>query len=355
MVATSEIKVQKISKSRIHEVDFSNLGFGKEVTDHMFVAEYKNNVWRDAQIIPFSNISLAPNALALHYGQTVFEGMKAFRMTDGRISIFRLNDHFKRFNISLRRMCMPEISYELFSNAIIELIKIDEAWLKNIKGTSLYIRPFMIATEERFGVKVSEQYKFFVFAGAVGEYYSKPLKVKVEPDFTRAVKGGTGFAKCGGNYGGSFYPTRLAQQQGFDQIIWTDSTTELNIEESGTMNVMFVMDGVLTTPTLSETILSGITRDSLLKLASELGYEILEQKISFAFLENQLKKGKVSEAFGCGTAAVISAIEFIHMQGIDYKLPACSSNNFSAKALEILYKIRLGEIADDFNWNTIIE
>ena len=354
MKATTEIKVLKIAKSRIHEVDFNNLGFGKEVTDHMFVAEYKNGSWGDAQIMLFSNISMAPNALALHYGQTVFEGMKAFRMVDGRISIFRLDDHFKRFNISLRRMCMPEVSYELFSNALIELIKTDEAWLKNIKGTSLYLRPFMIATEERFGVKVSEQYKFFIFAGAVGEYYSKPLKVKVEPNFTRAVKGGTGFAKCGGNYGGSFYPTRLAQQQGFDQIIWTDSTDELNIEESGTMNVMFVIDGVLTTPVLSETILSGITRDSLLKLASVLGYKISEQKISFTFLESQLKKGNISEAFGCGTAAVISSIESINMKGIDYKLPASTTNSFSKKALEMLLKIRLGEIDDNFNWNTII-
>jgi branched-chain amino acid aminotransferase len=230
-MATAEVfSIKRVGKSRIDSIDFNDLGFGTHVTDHMFLAEYREGRWQTAEIIPFQNLVLAPTTLALHYAQTVFEGLKAFRMADDSISIFRIDKHHQRFNRSLQRLCMPEVSFELFSEGIKQLVSIDSAWVPKGDGTSLYIRPFMIATEERFGVKVSEVYKFIIFSGPVGSYYSKPLHVKIEDKFIRAAKGGTGYAKCGGNYGASFYPAHQAKLQGFDQVIWTDGTPELNIE-----------------------------------------------------------------------------------------------------------------------------
>lgn len=354
METTVQIAVRKKKESRINEVDFNNLGFGNEVTDHMFIADYKNGSWDNARLIPFGNLSMAPTALALHYGQTVFEGMKAFRMVDGKISIFRMEKHHKRFNKSLVRMCMPEVPYELFAESIKLLVATDEAWLKNIKGTSLYIRPFVIATEERFGVRVSSEYKFIVFAGPVGDYYNKPLRVKIEDKYIRAAQGGTGIAKCGGNYGGSLYPSYLANFQGFDQVIWTDGTEELNMEESGTMNVMFVIDGILTTPPLSETILDGVTRDSILKIAIYLGYKITERKISASELKSKFEQGKVQEAFGAGTAAVTTPISCINIKGTDYRLPEYTGSSFFRKASKHLEEIRMGIKPDNYEWNTVI-
>jgi branched-chain amino acid aminotransferase len=354
MTTTEGFKVEKIEKSQIESVDFDNLGFGTHVTDHMFMAEYKMGVWQAASIVPFQNFVLAPTTLALHYGQTVFEGLKAFRRLDGRISIFRIDKHFQRFNRSLERLCMPQVSFGLFSEAIKQLVATDSAWVPGGEGSSLYIRPFMFATEERFGVKVSEEYKFVVFAGPVGPYYSSPLRVKIEDKFIRAAKGGTGYAKCGGNYGAAFYPAHQAKLQGFDQVIWTDGSSDLYIEESGTMNVIFVIDGVVTTPPLSDTILDGITRDSFLSLAIDLGYQVKERRISALELIEAHSKGTLQEAFGVGTAAVTAAIKTIHILGKDYNIPESNSNSFSQKAKKNLLEIRKGAILDKYNWNTIV-
>ena len=354
METTMEIKVRKKKESRINEVDFNNLEFGKEVTDHMFISDFKNEEWQESRIIPYGNLSLAPTSLVFHYGQTVFEGMKAFRRTDGRISIFRMEKHHERFNKSLVRMCMPEVPYELFSESIKLLVSIDEQWVQNISDSSLYIRPFEIATEERLGVKVSKEYKFIVVTGAVGSYYDKPLRVKIEDTYKRAFKGGTGTAKCGGNYGGSFYAVHKANLQGFDQVIWTDGTDELNIEESGTMNIMFVIDGIVTTPPLSETILDGVTRNSLIALAKDLAYKTAERKISTRELKEKLEQGKVQEAFGVGTAAIASSIVSINIFGNDYPLPEYTEHSFHKKAAGLLDEIRLGIKPDKHGWNTIL-
>jgi branched-chain amino acid aminotransferase len=354
METSTQFAVKKINGSRVKEVDFSNLGFGNEISDHMFVADYINGIWEEARIIPYENLSLAPATLALHYGQTVFEGMKAFRRADGKISIFRIKKHGQRFNKSLQRMCMPEVPEELFEESIKELIKLDHQWVKNVDGSSLYIRPFCIATEDRFGVKVSSTYKFIVFTGPVGAYYSKPLRLKIEDKFIRAASGGTGTAKCGGNYGASFYPAHLAHQQGFDQVIWTDGSNELNIEESGTMNIILVIDGVVTTPALSDTILDGVTRDSILTLAKDLGYKVSERKISSLELIEKFKQGKIQEAFGAGTAAVTSPVASINIKGADYLLPAYNSNSFINKITSLLKDIRIGNAPDKYSWNTII-
>ena len=354
-MVTTDLKIQKASKSRINEVDFSNLGFGTEVTDHMYVADYNRGVWAGEQIVPFSNLTLAPTTLALHYGQTVFEGMKAFRTVDGNISIFRLAKHQQRFNHSLQRMCMPELSREMFDESVCELVSLEQEWLKRGGAdVSMYIRPFMFATELRFGVKASEEFKYIVFTGAVGEYFAAPLRLKVEDSFVRASKGGTGTAKCGGNYGGAFYPTQQAKKEGFDQLIWTDGSEELNIEESGMMNIVLVIDGEVCTPPLSDTILSGVTRDSILCLASDMGYTVRERKISAYEIREKIENGKLTEAFGTGTAAVTAPIACINIQGKDCVLPAQSENSFRHKVSTRLNAIRIGAEEDKFGWNTIL-
>jgi branched-chain amino acid aminotransferase len=354
METTMQISIRKKKESRINEVDFSNLVFGKEVTDHMFIADYRQGSWDNPRLVPYGNLSLAPTALALHYGQTVFEGMKAFRMVDGSISVFRIAKHHERFNKSLVRMCMPEVPFELFSESIKLLVATDEAWVKNVKGTSMYIRPFEIATEERYGVKISEEYKFIVITGVVADYYNKPLYVKIEDTYKRAFKGGTGFTKCGGNYGGSLYGVRQANLRGFDQVIWTDGSDKLYIEESGTMNIMFVIEGIVTTPPLSETILDGVTRNSILTLAKELGYKTTERKIGAFELKKLFEQKKVQEAFGTGTAVVATPISSINFMDKDFPLPEYSENSFHRKVSKLLEEIRLGIKPDKFGWNTLI-
>ncbi|HEY4788882.1 MAG TPA: branched-chain-amino-acid transaminase, partial [Bacteroidales bacterium] len=259
-----------------------------------------------------------------------------------------------RFNRSLERLCMPQVPFDLFSEGIKQLVSTDSEWVPNSEGTSLYIRPFMFATEERFGVKVSSEYKFIIFAGPVGDYYSEPLRLKVEDKFIRAAKGGTGYAKCGGNYGASFYPAHLAKQQGFDQVIWTDGSPELNIEESGTMNIVFVIDGTVVTPPLSDTILDGITRDSILSLAVDLGYKVAERKISALELITLLQAGKLEEVFGSGTAAVTSPVKSVNILGTDYNLPVVGNEHFSQKVKRMLTEIRTGTRTDKYGWNTVI-
>ena len=216
--------------------------------------------------------------LALHYGQIIFEGMKAFKMKDGSISIFRIEKHYERFCKSSERMCIPPIPFDRFNEGLQALVEVDANWVPSQDGYSLYLRPFVFASEERFGVKVSEEYKFIIFSGPVGPYYAQALKVKVEDKYRRAANGGTGFAKCAGNYGGAFYPTGLARKQGFDQVSWTDGSAELNIEESGTMNVMFLINDVLVTPAVSDSILDGVTRDSFITLAKDMGYKVEERQ-----------------------------------------------------------------------------
>ncbi|MFN7120056.1 MAG: branched-chain amino acid aminotransferase, partial [Saprospiraceae bacterium] len=292
---------------------------------------------------------------ALHYGQSVFEGMKAFRMVDGNVSIFRMDKHYDRFQKSLERMAMADVPYELFTEGIKTLIQLDAAWVPNTEGSSLYIRPFAFASEEVFGAKPSDEYQFIIFSGPVGPYYPKPLRVKVEDHYIRAAKGGTGFAKCAGNYGGAFYPAALARQAGFDQVLWTDGSPELNIEESGTMNVFFLIGDTLVTPPLSDTILDGVTRDSYLLLGRELGYHVEERTISAFELAEAHQKGQLKEAFGAGTAAVAAPIASIHIKGTDYNLPSYHENSLCMRAKKRLTDIRTGAAEDIYGWNTIIE
>ncbi len=354
MEILDEIEVRKVQKSRLPELDMNHLDFGSSISDHMFYCVYENEEWQRPRIVPFDNISLSPATLALHYGQSVFEGMKAFRMNDGSVTIFRIEKHHERLNKSLFRMCMPSVPFDLFSAALQQLVHVDKEWIPNVDGSSLYIRPLIFASEAKFGVKVSSQYTFIIFTGPVAPFFQKPIRLKVEREFVRAPKGGTGSAKCAGNYGGVFYPTQLAREQGFDQVLWTDSKENEYIEESGMMNAMFVIDGTLVTPPLSDSILDGITRDSFLQLAKQMNVPVEERPVSVTELVHAFRKNTITEAFGAGTAAVVAPIASIHIDGIDYKLPEYSEQNIMFLLKKKLNAIRLGEKNDEFGWNTII-
>jgi len=333
--------------------DTKSFPFGKIPTEHMFMAEYKNGEWHNAQVAPFHDLTLSPLALCFHYGQTVFEGMKAFAMADGRINVFRIEKHYERFTKSLYRMCMPHVPKKLFADAIRQLVKIDADWVPRDNDGALYIRPFMIASEARIGIKASDEYLFMIVCSPASLYYSKPLKVKVETTYVRAAEGGTGITKCGGNYGGALFPTHLAQQAGYDQVLWTDAHRHEFIEESGTMNAMFFIDGVLVTPELSGTILDGVTRNSILTLARAKGMKVEERQISYHELVEAFESGKRVEAFGAGTAAVVAPIEVI---GIGHKEYKCyiEPDAMMYQLQKELHDIRKGIIPDINQWNDII-
>ena len=354
MTFTADIPVRKTPHSKLNEVDFNHLEFGKYVSDHMLVCDYGNGAWKTPQVVPYANLSLSPTTLALHYGQTVFEGLKAFTMQDGRINIFRMDKHYDRFLRSLDRMCMAPLPKEIFTEGLMQLIAADRGWVPAKKGDALYIRPFMYASEAKFGVKISDEYRFIIFTGPVPSLFANPIKVKVETEYIRAAKGGTGSAKCGGNYGGAFYPTKLAKEQGYDQVLWTGGKDNAFIEESGMMNAMFVFNHTLVTPELSDSILDGVTRDSLLTLANDLGYTTEERPVSIAELEAGFANGTLKEAFGAGTAAVVAPIQTIHINGVDYTLPTYNKESLHNKLKEHLELIRNGAVEDVHEWNFII-
>jgi len=354
MTTTAAIAVQKTSHSRIEETDFNNLEFGKYISDHMVVADWAKGAWSEPSIMPFGELRMTPAILALHYGQAIFEGMKAFRMMDGTINIFRPHKHHDRLRKSLDRMCMPEVPYDMFIQALHALVELDQNWVPRSEGSSLYLRPVVFASESRLGVKVSDQYKFVVLTSPVGPYYNKPFRLKVESHYTRTAEGGTGFAKCAGNYGGAFYPTQLAKKEGFDQVLWTDYKEHRYIDEVGMMNVMFVMNGKLITPKLNTAILDGITRDSLIAIAREDGLTVEERRISIDDLEEGFKNKSLTEAFGCGTAAVVAPIATINIRGVDYTFPAVEPASIQMRLKKRLLDIRTGVAADKHNWNYVI-
>jgi branched-chain amino acid aminotransferase len=350
MTGTVDIDIQKIKKSRLSEYDINNVPFGKCFSDHMFVAEYKDGKWQNATIMPYGDVPMSYAMSALHYGQAIFEGMKAYKNDAGEVSLFRPLENHKRMNKSATRMAMPEIPEELYMGGLMELVKIDKSWVPSSETGSLYLRPFLIATDEAIGVKISETYKFVIISCPAGKYYSEPIKVLVETNYYRAVKGGVGFVKAAGNYGRSLYPTKLAQQKGYQQVIWTDSETQQFFEESGTMNVMFVIGDKLLTPGLSDTILDGVTRNSVLALAREWGVPVEERKVSIREVFEAVDHGTLKEVFGCGTAATIAQIIGIGYNGKDYALPPVSERKFSNKVDETLRGIRKGKLEDKFNW-----
>lgn len=350
MTGTFDIKIEKTKKSRVSEHDINNVPFGKCFSDHMFVAEYADGKWQKASIMPYGDVPMSYAMSALHYGQAIFEGMKAYKNDKGEVSLFRPLENFKRMNKSAIRMAMPEIPEEIYMNGLMELIRLDAAWVPSSETGSLYIRPFLIATDEAIGVKISETYKFVIITCPAGKYYSEPIKVLVETEYFRAVHGGVGFVKAAGNYGRSMYPTKLAQQKGYQQVIWTDSETRQYFEESGTMNVMFVIGDTLLTPGLSDTILDGVTRNTVLALARDWGMKVEERKVSIKEVFAAIENGTLKEVFGCGTAATIAQIIGIGHEGKDFALPPVSERKFSTKVDEVLRNIRKGKAEDKFKW-----
>lgn len=350
MTSTLDIRIDKTPKSRVTEYDINHVPFGKCFSDHMFVAEYADGAWKKAYIMPYQDVPMSYAMSALHYGQAIFEGMKAYKNDKGEVSMFRPHENLKRMNKSAIRMAMPEVPEDLFMNGLMELLKLDAAWVPASETGSLYIRPFLISTDEAIGVKISETYKFVILTCPAGKYYGEPIKVLVETEYFRACHGGVGFVKAAGNYGRSLYPTKLAQQKGYQQVIWTDSETRQYFEESGTMNVMFLIGDTLLTPGLSDTILDGITRDSVLTLARDWGMKVEERKVSIKEVMQAAENGTLKEVFGCGTAATIAHIVGIGYQGKDYSLPPVEKRSFSPKVDETLRAIRKGRAEDKHHW-----
>ena len=350
MVDTLNIDIRRTANSRIKEVDFANIPFGKVYADHMFVADYKDGQWTNLRIQPYEHLRLSPANSALHYGQSVFEGMKAYKNEEGEVLIFRPEANFERLNKSAERMCIPTLPEDVFMGGLIELLKLDKDWVPSNPNTALYIRPFIFATDEYIGIRASDTYKFIIFTCPVGSYYSEPVRVKIETKYSRAVEGGTGAAKAAGNYAASLFPARKAQQAGYHQLVWTDARSHQFIEESGTMNVMFLIGDTLITSPTSDTILSGITRNSVLTLAREWGYKVEERKVSIKEVLEAIENGSLKEAFGTGTAATIAHIALIGHEDKNYELPPIEGRDLSNRVLKTLDAIKTGRVEDKWNW-----
>ncbi len=347
----SSIKINKNPQSQIHLCDFENIEFGKIFSDHMFRVDYKDGKWQAPAIEPYGNISLAPSLSALHYGQSIFEGMKAFKNPDGKPQLFRPLDNFNRFNLSAYRMGMPAITQELFIEGLKQLVILDRDWIPTKEGSALYLRPFMFATDDFVGVRASNNYTFIIFCCPVNSYYPKPIKVKVEQKYVRAANGMAGNAKAAGNYGISMLPSMEAKKEGYDQIIWTDSVTHEYVEESGTTNLFFVLeDKIVLTPKLDGNILPGITRDSCIQLLKAKGYEVQERDISITEMIEAAKQNKLTDVFGTGTAAIIAKIAAIGYKGTDYILPDPEKRVVSNWLFKTIYGIQTGTEPDVHNW-----
>lgn len=351
MTETINIDIQKTSNSRIEEIDFDNIQFGKIFSDHMLVADYLDGEWTDVKIIPYGKLSLSPSISALNYGQAIFEGMKACKGTHNEVILFRPFDNFNRFNRSATRMSMPEVPEEIFMGGLTKLLNIDEQWVPPTDGSSLYLRPLMFATEEIIKVKPSNSYKFVILTCPVGPYYLEPIKLKIETKHSRACEGGVGNAKTAGNYAAAFYPRMIAQKEGYRQLIWTDAKEHKYIEEAGVMNILFVINGKLVTPSLDTgTILPGLTRDSVLTIAKDWGMTVEERRVTVDEVIEACQDGTLTEAFGTGTAATIAHISVIGYKGQDYTLPISESREFSNKVFEELEGIKRGKIKDTHDW-----
>lgn len=347
--------VKKVEESRIHQIDWDNLAFGKSFSDHMFMMEYAQGEWKQARIVPFEPIPMHPAMSAIHYGQSIFEGLKAYRGKNGKIAIFRPDMNAKRFAESANRMCMPAVPEDIFLEAIRQLVNLDQNWVIESPGYSLYIRPFLFATDEFVGIKPAETYKFMIITSPVGAYYSEPVRVKIEEYYTRAASGGVGRAKAAGNYGSSLFPAKIAQNQGFHQLIWTDAVEHKYIEESGTMNIVFQLNGKLVTPSEdSDTILRGVTKRSIIEIAQIWGIEVEERKVSVEEIVTAARSGLLEDAFGAGTAATIAQIAKIGYRDEIFELPPMESRTISNRIKDYMNALKYQEIDDEMGWNFLI-
>ncbi len=344
------------AKNLKEKPDMKNLGFGNYYTDYMFVMDYtEGKGWHDARIEPYGPLMMEPASMVLHYGQATFEGLKAYYGVDGDIRLFRPEKNMERLNESNKRLCIPELDVDFAIEGIKKLVKIEKDWIPTEPGTSLYIRPFVIATDVHVGVHPSHTYKFIVILSPVGAYYKEginPVKIYVEDDFVRAVKGGLGYAKTAANYAASLKSQVIAEEKGYTQVLWLDGINRKYIEEVGTMNVMFVIDGEVVTPELNGSILPGITRMSTIELLKDAGYKVTERRVSIEEVFEAAENGKLDEAFGTGTAAVISPIGVLEWEGKKITINDGKIGQISQKVYDTITGIQSGAVEDKFGWIT---
>lgn len=347
------ITIQKTSSSKLEKTDFENLVFGKQFSDHMFEVDYIDGEWRNPRISPLHMLELHPANLSLHYGQLIFEGMKATKSIGGEPVLFRPEMHAKRLNASAARLSMVELPEDLFVEAVRQFVRVEADWIPPKEGSALYLRPFMMAMDSAIGVSPSNSYKFMIIACPVGPYYPKPVKLYAQKEYVRAVVGGTGEAKAAGNYSASLLPASEARSKGFDQILWLDGKEFKYLQEVGTMNIFFVIGDKVITPYTDGAILKGITRDSIIQILKKNGYTVEERLISIDELYEANAQGTLKEVFGTGTAAVISYVDQIHFEGKDIYLDP-ETFTVASLAKDQLNGIRSGRIKDEFNWTEII-
>ena len=348
-----EIRVEKSEHLKV-KPDESKLGFGKHFTDYMFVMDYdKGQGWHDARIVPFGPISMNPASMVLHYAQETFEGLKAYRAPDDRILLFRPEMNAKRMRNSNKRLCMAELPEEMFVEAVEAIVNHEKDWIPHLEGTSLYIRPFIFATEVAVGVHPAISYKFIIILSPVGNYYPEgvnPVKIYVEDEYVRATKGGTGFTKCGGNYASSIAAQEKAARLGYTQVLWLDGVERKYVEEVGTMNVMFKINNEIYTAPIDGTVLPGVTRDSCIILLKEWGYKVHEDHFTIDFLMTAAREGKLEEAFGTGTAAVISPVGQLYYKGEEVIINDFKTGDLTQKLYDTLTGIQWGRLEDKYGW-----
>ncbi len=351
------IDTQKIATSRISTIDFENLTFGEQFSDHQLEIIYSDGVWQDPRILPYGPIPMYPAVSTLHYGQAVFEGMKAFRYGDDKVNIFRMDKHFDRFRRSCKRVCIPVIPDEYFREGLMTLIDLERKWVPKAKYKSLYIRPIVFAADQTLGLRACMNYRFYIMCSPVGNYYAEginPIRLTTMPQFVRAVKGGVGDVKVPGNYAASLYPTTKAQQQGFTQVLWLDAKEHKYVEEVGSMNIFFVIGDSLVTPPLNGSILPGVTRSSVLELANAEGMNVDERQVTIDELISLHEKGELKEIFGSGTAAVISPVGMIKHGERTISVSSEEMGPVARKFYDQITRIQHGEIPDRYSWCTVL-
>ena len=347
------LTIQRTTQLKSKPQDESQLGFGRLFTDHMFVTDYRGGVWVDPRIVPYGPFAMDPASMVFHYGQADFEGLKAYRRADGGIQLFRPMDNFNRLNLSNGRLCIPEIDAAAAVQHMKELVKIETEWVPHSAGTSLYIRPFIFATDPFVGVRASNTYIFCIILSPVGAYYAeglKPVKIYVEDEYVRAVQGGMGFTKAAANYAASLAAGKKAHDMGYSQVLWLDGVERKYIDEVGAMNIFFKIDGRLVTPNLYGSILGGITRDSVIQLAKSWGVPVEERRIAIQEVYDAAKAGTLEEVFGTGTAAVVSPVGGLHWNGQDFAVADGGMGALTQRLYDTLTGIQYGVLPDPFGW-----
>ncbi len=350
MEAIRDIKITKTQHSRLATISLKNIPFGKTFTDHMLEADYENGEWKNVEIKPYQPLMFDPALAVFHYGQAIFEGIKAYKDNKGNIQVFRPFENYKRFNNSALRMEMPEVPEEIFIEGMRSLIELEKNWVPDMEDHSLYIRPFMIATDAAIGVRPSSTYKFFIILSPTGPYYANPMRIYVEEKYVRAAAGGIGFAKAAGNYASALHPSALAAQKGYDQVLWMDAFEHKYVQECGTMNVFFIIGNTAITPGLEEgTILAGVTRDSVITLLKELGLTVEERSLGIDEIISAYEKGDLKEIFGTGTAAFIAPIKELGYKDYAVKLDV-ETWKIAPAVKKRMDAIRSGNEADVYGW-----